>query len=210
MSGRRYGIVVAALALVCAAGLGLRLARGVSPTPEAAVTEAIHAFCEAVETRRVNDAAKLISPRFRGDDYTRRDIVQGLLTVNRDFERINIYLADVQVTAEPSGRRAEAVVKVAITGTMGGNDVSWGQREPLVVHATFEREGRAWRVVATQGLPTLGYGSGATPVDGDPGLGVEPVVEVEVAGIEPTPPPLVATPIPLHGLKGPEQLAPAL
>ncbi|MBI2301770.1 MAG: hypothetical protein HYU66_22940 [Armatimonadetes bacterium] len=156
---RRHRLVAAAAAVACAWLLlsGLRAWLRAVP-PEQAVRQAITDFCEGIETRHIDRAGRIVSARFRGDGYTKGDIVRGLWQLNREYSEIHIYVADVQVYPSPDGRSADALVQVAITGQAGAREATLGQDHPVVVHSRFEKEGRRWRAVQADGIPVLDYG----------------------------------------------------
>lgn len=144
MSKRTRGAVRWSLVLTAALSLVLLLRPSHPASPEDGVKAAIDQFIEGIESRHVAVAAKVLAPDCEADGFRRPDIVRGLISLNRQYHRVNVHVVTLRIELSPDGRQAQAMVGVMLSAWQRDRETAIGVDQPAPVIARFELRGKRW------------------------------------------------------------------
>lgn len=124
--------------------------RGLSD--EDLIREMINSAARAAGEKDIKGVTEHVSESYKDEYGNDKDSLKGLLFVYfRQYERINVYVRDAEISVE--GDRAEADVKVVFTGGESLDDI--GDMVPssgggYLLELKLQKEGGDWKVVRSR------------------------------------------------------------
>ncbi len=153
---RRRRIKRMAIAVGCGLMGVILIARWLAvPSPEERIRAAVAQFEEGLERGSAVAALRIVSKRFHGQDLTYSDVSRGLWELCRNSRGVHLSIDRLVVDVARDRRSAQVTAHITFYGSGSMGDFAFGLDEPVLVGATFEREGRAWRAVDCFGWPTV-------------------------------------------------------